>query len=269
MFPDFHYFFCIISKYGKIERTLQIITKGLGGHYNKIYIKITFLITGGIKLTGSPKRCKIYACENLREEINLLNPVGLEIEYLDFGYHRYPGKLPPVLQERLAGDREYDAVLLGYGLCSKAVRGVKAVHQTLVIPRVHDCIALFLGSQQLYREIFARDPDIYFLTRGWLAEGVEPYTEFQDWCARYGVETARWMKEEMYRHYRKLCLLDTGVTESPDYCNRAARAAEFLGVEFQVRRADLRLLKKLLFGPWDQEFLVLHPGEEVQVEAFF
>jgi len=213
-------------------------------------------------------RYKMYACENLREEIVSLKPRGLEIEYLDFGYHRHPGRLPPVLAERLEADRDYEAILLGYGLCSKAVRGVKAVHQPLVIPRVHDCIALFLGSQQLYRELFAQNPDIYFLTRGWLDEGVEPCREYQDWCAKYGVETARWMKEEMYRHYRKLCLLDTGVEELEDYCQQAARVAEFLGVDFQVRRADLRLLKKLLFGPWDEEFLVLQPGEEVQIEAF-
>ncbi|HHW54640.1 MAG: DUF1638 domain-containing protein [bacterium] len=219
-------------------------------------------------MKGLVKRCKMYACENLRAEINHFQPEGIDIEYLDFGYHRHPGKLPPVLQERLERDREYDAILLGYGLCSKAVRGVRAVHQPLVIPRVHDCIALFLGSQRLYREIFTQNPDIYFLTRGWLAEGVEPYAEYQEWCARYGEETARWMKEEMYRHYRKLCLLDTGVTGLNGYYQQAARAADFLGAEFQLRRADLRLLKKLLFGPWDEEFLVLQPGKEVRVEAF-
>ena len=85
-------------------------------------------------MKGLVKRCKMYACENLRAEINHFQPEGIDIEYLDFGYHRHPGKLPPVLQERLERDREYDAILLGYGLCSKAVRGVRAVHQPLVIP---------------------------------------------------------------------------------------------------------------------------------------
>lgn len=217
-----------------------------------------------MRMAASKERIKVYACLSLREEINYLAPGSYEIEYFDFGYHRHPGRLPPILQGYLEKDRGYDAILLGYGLCSKAVRGLKAVHQTLVIPRVHDCIALLLGSQRLYQEMFSQNPGIYFLTRGWLAEGVEPYEEYREWCEEYGAETARWLKKEMYDHYNKLCLIDTKKVSSAPYYPAALRAAKFLGTDFLVQKGSLRLLRKLLFGPWDEEFLLLQPGEVVQ-----
>ena len=40
--------------------------------------------------------------------------------------------------------------------------------KTLVIPRVHDCIALFLGSDAAYRREFARYPGTYYVSAGWV-----------------------------------------------------------------------------------------------------
>ncbi|MGI6575629.1 MAG: DUF1638 domain-containing protein [bacterium] len=215
---------------------------------------------------------KLYACLNLQKEIEYIfrhcGAGDLEIEYLDFGYHRMPEKLPPYLQERLQEDKEYDAILLGYGLCSKAVLGLQAVYQPLVIPKVHDCIALFLGSQKRYNEIFCQCPDKYFLTCGWLAEGVDPLTEYEEWREKYGVDTAQWLKQELYGNYRTLCLLDTGVLDSPYYHEQAVRVAEFLNASFEIYKADLDLLRKLLIGQWDENFLIVKPGEEIMGNEF-
>ena len=38
----------------------------------------------------------------------------------------------------------------------------------LVIPRAHDCIALFMGSRQRYREYFDAHPGTYYRTSGWI-----------------------------------------------------------------------------------------------------
>ncbi len=209
---------------------------------------------------------KLYACKNLEKELASLSTEGVVVEYLDFAYHRQPEKLPPVLQEKLGRDLHYEVILLGFGLCSKAIKGIRAVHQPVVVPRVHDCIALFLGSHAIYQERMAQEPDTYYLTRGWLAEGEEPVAEFAQWCNQYGEDTARWLKDEMYRHYRRVCLLDTGVPET--HRIKAREVADFLGAAYSVYPGNLRLVKKLLQGPWDSEFIVLQPGETLTGEEF-
>jgi hypothetical protein len=216
----------------------------------------------------SGRKFKLYACLNLREEINYCGVDNIDVEYLDFGYHRMPENLPPILQECIRKDKEYDAILLGYGLCSKAVLGLKAIYQPLVMPKVYDCIALFLGTQKRYMDLFHQCPNRYFLTRGWLAEGVDPLTEYEEWREKYGVDTAQWLKQELYGNYRTLCLLDTGVLDSPYYHEQAVRVAEFLNASFEIYKADLDLLRKLLIGQWDENFLIVKPGEEIMGNEF-
>ena len=75
---------------------------------------------------------------------------------------------------------EVSEVVLAYGLCSNGVVGVIAPPQGLYIPRVHDCIALFLGSQAAYREAFQRRAGSYYLTPGWVAEQRDPLGMLED-----------------------------------------------------------------------------------------
>ena len=54
--------------------------------------------------------------------------------------------------------------ILGYGLCSNGVVGVQTQNQPLIVPRVHDCISLFLGSAESHRNQLAEYPGTYYLT---------------------------------------------------------------------------------------------------------
>ena len=49
---------------------------------------------------------------------------------------------------------EYDAILLGYCLCSNGIVGLSSRKVPLIIPRGHDCITLLLGSREKYQEYF-------------------------------------------------------------------------------------------------------------------
>ena len=71
------------------------------------------------------------------------------------------------------------AIVLGYGLCSNGLVGVTARRQKLIVPRCHDCIALFLGSPARYDAVFRDHPGTFYLTPGWVKENQDPLGIYQ------------------------------------------------------------------------------------------
>ncbi|HZL04222.1 MAG TPA: DUF1638 domain-containing protein, partial [Coriobacteriia bacterium] len=97
----------------------------------------------------------VIACATVIEEMSPFLPSGVGRRTLDFGLHTDPDRLRATLQATIAevaasapaGSEEPITIILGYGLCSQGVVGLRAEGCRLVIPRVDDCIALFLGSR--------------------------------------------------------------------------------------------------------------------------
>ncbi len=91
------------------------------------------------------------------------------------------GAMSAKLKEVLAAvdETKYDAVLLGYALCSNGLVGLTAGKIPLVLPRAHDCITLFLGSKERYLDYFQAHTGVYFKTSGWIerGEGLMQYRE--------------------------------------------------------------------------------------------
>jgi len=121
-----------------------------------------------------PSSRKVLACATVIEEMLPLLPPDVSYEVLDFGLHVNPAALKQALQEaidRAAGSADVDVIILGYGFCSMAVMGLRANGCTLVVPRVDDCIAIFLGSGAAYRQQVHSEPGTYYLTKGWIEVG--------------------------------------------------------------------------------------------------
>jgi uncharacterized protein (DUF1330 family) len=72
----------------------------------------------------------------------------------------------------------------------------------------------------------------------------------------------------MLRNYTRLALIDTGAKEMERYRERARAAAERFGLRFEEIEGSPSLVEKLLFGPWDEECLVVPKGEVVRYEEF-
>ena len=93
----------------------------------------------------------VIACATVIEEMLPLMPPDVEHQTLEFGLHINPQSLKQALQTAIdAAGQVADTVLLGYGLCSQTIVGLRANGCTLVVPRVDDCIAIFLGSREAY-----------------------------------------------------------------------------------------------------------------------
>lgn len=206
-------------------------------------------------------RVKYIACATVIEEMRPLLPPSVQAEVLDFGLHVSPEKLKETLQQAIAASAgEAETIVLGYGLCANAVVGLKASACTLVVPRVDDCIAIFLGSAATYRKETAKEPGTYYLTKGWIEVCDTPFEEYVRMKERYGKSRADRIMKLMLKHYTRLAYIDTGRADQERYQAYAQKTALQFNLRYEKIPGSLALIRKMIHGPWDDDFVVVPPG---------
>jgi len=146
--------------------------------------------------------------------------------------------------------------------------GLRATTACLVIPRVDDCIAIFLGSCSAYRQQTKKEPGTYYLTKGWIEVGDSPFSEYQRLVEKFGEAKAERMIRLMLKNYTRLGFINTGQYEIGRYRDYARKTADKFDLRFEELDGSPALVKKMVFGPWDDEFLVVGAGETVQYTDF-
>jgi len=177
-----------------------------------------------------------------------------------------------LIQEKidLVGE-SVERLMIAYGLCSGGIKGIKGSASGLVVPRCHDCIALFFGSLKAYREVFASRPGTYYLTPGWVAAKKDPLgIIYDDYAPKHGIETAFWVMEEELKHYTHIALIDTGVGDLDRLRDRAKENCLVLKKDYLEIKGSLDYFNRLVHGPHDEdEFLIIPPCVELTEEMFF
>jgi len=230
---------------------------------------------------------KVIACRVFEHEIDFcLSSGGLtaDIEYLDLGEHAYPAKLREMLQCRIddiaAGETKYDAVALAYGLCGRAVDGLTARREKLVIPRSHDCCGILLGSRKLFEQYFRDMPSTPFSSPGYVENGSYFFQsgemvagdEYAALVEQYGEDDAKYIYDAMHPtldgRLQPVYYIENPVLQLPHLQDACRAKAEAEGREFRLLSGDLRLIAMLLSGNWpSDEFLCVHPGESISMVA--
>jgi len=230
---------------------------------------------------------KLIACEVLTRELCRYladSPHTVDVEFTPKGAHDNSNNLRALLQSRIdeaeASPRCYDAILLGYGLCGNSTVNLTARTTRLVIPRAHDCCTLFLGSREKFKKHFADAPSTPFSAAGYMErDGVymrEPtlssatglYATLEEYIARYGEENGRYIFETLYGSMKasegdRVVFIDLPETRHLNYLERCRWLACQDGKELVVLEGSGRLLRKLVFGEWDEEFLIVEPGQRI------
>ncbi len=172
---------------------------------------------------------------------------------------------------------EYDAILLAYGRCNNGVVGLKAGNISLVIPRIHDCIAAFFGSAALYAEFFNKHPGTFYRTSGWTERNTMPDNSimsqlgldftYAELVVRYGKDDAEYLMQTLgnwTEQYRNLAYINTGLAVDREYSELTRDEAREKGMEFINITGNLRLLANLLNDNWNEtDFLIVPPHHTI------
>jgi hypothetical protein len=207
------------------------------------------------------KRCKLIACAAVIEDMLPFIPPRMSYEVLDFGLHTDPKSLKIALQNAINSSApDIDTILLGYGLCSQAVVGLRSGSRTLIIPRVDDCIAIFLGSAAEYQKQCHIVPGTYYLTKGWIESGDTPFSEYDILVKHYGEQTAQRIINQILKNYTRLVFINTG-NNLKYYREHARSMAERFKLRYEEIQGSDAIIQKMLYGPWDDEFVIIPPGK--------
>jgi len=235
---------------------------------------------------------KVIACEIAARELYYLAARSsnlIDLELLAQGYHDTPAKGREELQKRIAAapGGKYDAIVLGYGLCSSILTGLAAGQTRLVAPRAHDCITFFLGSKERYQRCFTERPGTYYYTSGWLEcfkrrgdkgsvwggaslpaganQGLG--NAYAEGARKYGEDQAKYLIEEMSRwaqSYSHGTLIDFEFARHLKLREQVREVCAEKGWQYDELPGDLGLLEAMLEGRWeDPAFLVVQPGQKI------
>jgi len=223
------------------------------------------------QLSGNQKTRVVIACRVMKPELDTLANAHshIEIRYLDQNMHERPEQMPAVVQAEIDAVKAYAGqIILGYGLCSNGIVGVRAPRQGLIIPRVHDCITLFLGSRAVYEKVFYEHPGTYYLTPGWVEERKDPLGYMAStYVPKMGREKAEWGIREELRNYTRIVMIDTHAEDMEPLRRIARENAAFLEKEYAEIPGGQDYFRRILFGPYPEaDFIHLQAGETMQQE---
>jgi len=236
------------------------------------------------------KRAYVVACAVLALDLKRI----AASQELDFGTRFLPGGLhndPDLLRQNLqdaiddiSRKDDCERIIVGYGVCGRGSVGIRARNIPLAIPKVHDCIALFLGGDSVYQRQFKKYPGTYYISAGWYEEKTEPISQqkksayygdkrlhYDDLVEAYGREAA----EETIRflstwqdNYQRAVYIETAAANSSKYEEHARDMALEFGWKFEKLKGEHDLLEKLVTaGQTTDEILVVPPDHEIAFDA--
>ncbi|MCL2632379.1 MAG: DUF1638 domain-containing protein [Coriobacteriia bacterium] len=235
---------------------------------------------------------KLIACRVMLREVSMIAATSdavVDVTWMPWGLHDKVGELSVCLQEEIdsinSGNdphttyprrgRDFDAIVLGYGLCSNGTVGLRSEKYPLVIPRAHDCITLFLGSKELYMKEFTENPGTFWHSAGWAESGSELSqdelrdAQYKQFVEKYGEEMAEEMADmfaEMLVHYSQVGMICWDEFAQVPFMEEAKTYAQNYALQrsWQYREFDggSSLMRDMLEGNWDGDrFIVIPPGQ--------
>jgi hypothetical protein len=224
---------------------------------------------GRPETAGRPGGLKLIACPAVLGELVDGAIDGVDCQKLEAQLHVSPERLKEALRAAVAeADVPGATIVLGYGMCSNAVLGLKTEHATLVVPRVDDCIAMMLGSNEAFAAESEKACGTYYVAKAYLDECDTIFTEHEKLIEKRGLERAEKMMRLLLAHYTRIVLVDTGRYGLEPLRARVAEFAERFDLAVEDVPGTTRILDALVAGDWGDDFVVAPPGHELTLHDF-
>ena len=212
---------------------------------------------------------RLIACPAVLGEMAEGATDGVDCRTLEAQLHLSPERLKEAMRAAVAdADTPGATIVIGYGLCSNAVLGLKTEHATLVVPRVDDCIAMMLGSNEAFAAQAQKAVGTYYLAKAYLEECDTILSDHEKLVEKRGAERAEQMMRMLLAHYTRIVLIDTGRYDLEPYRARVADFAERFDLAVEEVPGTTRIVDALVVAGWGDDFVVAPPGHELTLADF-
>lgn len=228
---------------------------------------------------------KVIACNVFFRELSYCaaqSPHTIDLEFFELGEHVHCDQLRQHVQTKIAqaelAAKPYNAILLGFGLCGNAAKGLRAGKIPLVIPRAHDCCTILLGSKTRFKENFQDNPSTPFSSAGYMERGeyfvrrdngqIAYGDGYAALVSQYGEDDAKYIWDSMHPKLEgmeeRAVFIDIPEIHFPEKIAEFKRQAEAEGKQFTLLQGSLDILRALVNGDWDNDnFLTIGPGRQI------
>ena len=221
-------------------------------------------------------RC-LLSCTSLLEFVNAAQQqerTNYPVFSVDRAMHVDPEQMrASVIRTIAALPTEYDTVLVAMGFCG-GVWHDTSFDRTLVIPRVDDCISLLLQTDDDFHPNLKEDGHLYLYENDpadfsalTLMHNTNSYTQDLDLKNL----SREFLFEMWFHNYRHMDIIDTGLNDcySEEYAAAAQAQADQIKADLDYVPGSIRLLRKLVSGNWDEQFIVAPSGKTLLHGDFF
>jgi len=224
----------------------------------------------------------MIACEVFRPELEYLAQSMATpplLIFLEQGLHDTPSELKRLVQEAIDEvERNYapTEILMAYGFCGRGLHGVSGTKARLIVPRVHDCIPLILGTGP-DKEV--RDFEYactFWASAGWLKYSMIPFFDerearYQDYLTRFDEDAAEYLMEiedARLSSYTSVCLIRWQGVSTEEVEEGAHRFADFHKLAYRECEGNPSYVQALLDGGSDPEyFFHILPGMSLDIDC--
>ena len=213
---------------------------------------------------------KIIACEVMKKELlSIKKTIDVEYEFISMNLHLYPDKLRRELQCIIKRSTGYSRIILAFGLCGGAANGLVATNCILTIPKVHDCISIFLDSVKLNEGVYEKKIGTFYLSCGYMNSEKSILSEHSRIKDKYGEVKALKVLKRMYEGYNQILFIKTGCCSEKNDIQNSGEVAKLLNLNHNTIKGSNSYIERIVKGPWDNDkFINISPFGSLKEEDF-
>ena len=210
----------------------------------------------------------IIACDNLKDEIEYIlnkNNKNKEVIYIKSKLHNTPKLLKQEIQKEIDKQKTVNNIILLFGVCGNGTIGLKSENANIIMPRVDDCISLYLGGIENRKKIENYNKT-YFITKRYVENELSVYNEMKTLINKYGEKKAKKMYKMLFDKYEYIRSIDTNAYDENEIIDKVNEMCIMFNLKYEKIKSDLSIIEDLLNENTNINIITTLKGEEIEFE---